>query len=298
MSHDHSHHTSSKKLGLTILLNLGITASQVIGGILSGSIALLTDAAHNFSDVISLVVSYTANRLAKKRATSDKTFGYKRAEIIAAFINSISLVLLSLWLIIESIQRLLESQPVEEKTVILLSLIAIAGNGLSVFLLHKQTENNINLKSAYIHLLSDLMASVIVLVGGIAIYYFDVYWIDPLLGILISIYLIYIGYDLLKESIQILMLYTPVEISLDEVVSTVEKLHPNTRLHHIHIWKLNDTEIHLEAHLDLNENLSLLEFQELQLQIEQLLWQQFKINHVTIQPEYNRSDEKDLIVQD
>ena len=142
------------------------------------------------------------------------------------------------------------------------------------------------------------MASVIVLVGGIAIYYFDVYWVDPLLGILISIYLIYIGYDLLKESIQILMLYTPVEISLDEVVSTVEKLHPKTRLHHIHIWKLNDTEIHLEAHLDLNENLSLLEFQELQLQIEQLLWQQFKINHVTIQPEYNRSDEKDLIVQD
>jgi cobalt-zinc-cadmium efflux system protein len=295
---NHSHHTSSNKLGLTILLNLGITASQVIGGILSGSIALLTDAAHNFSDVISLVVSYTANRLAKKRATSDKTFGYKRAEIIAAFINSISLVLLSLWLIIESIQRLLDPQPVEEKTVILLSLIAIAGNGLSVFLLYRQTENNINLKSAYIHLLSDLMASVIVLVGGIAIYYFDVYWVDPLLGILISIYLIYIGYDLLKESIQILMLYTPVEISLDEVVSTVEKLHPNTHLHHIHIWKLNDTEIHLEAHLDLNENLSLLEFQELQLQIEQLLWQQFKINHVTIQPEYNRSDEKDLIVQD
>ena len=298
MSHDHSHHTSSKKLGLTILLNLGITTAQVIGGILSGSIALLTDAAHNFSDVISLVVSYTANRLAKKRATSDKTFGYKRAEIIAAFINSISLILLSLWLIIESIRRLLDPQPVEEKTVILLSLIAIAGNGLSVFLLHKQTENNINLKSAYIHLFSDLMASVIVLVGGIAIYYFDVYWVDPLLGILISIYLIYIGYDLLKESIQILMLYTPVEISLDEVVSTVEKLHPKTRLHHIHIWKLNDTEIHLEAHLDLNENLSLLEFQELQLQIEQLLWQQFKINHVTIQPEYNRSDEKDLIVQD
>ena len=142
------------------------------------------------------------------------------------------------------------------------------------------------------------MASVIVLVGGIAIYYFEVYWVDPLLGVLISIYLIYIGYNLLKESIQILMLYTPVEISLDEVVSAVEQLRPNTRLHHIHIWKLNDTEIHLEAHLDLNENLSLLEFQELQLQIEQLLWRQFKINHVTIQPEYNRGDEKDLIVQD
>ena len=296
--HSHSHNLSGQKLGLTILLNLGITLAQFIGGILSGSVALLSDAAHNFSDVISLIVTFTANRLAKKRATSDKTFGYKRAEIIAAFINAISLILLSIWLIIESVQRLLTPEAVNEITVIYLSLIAIAGNGLSVFLLYRQTNKNLNIKSAYVHLLSDLMASVVVLIGGISIYFFDWYWIDPLLGVIISLYLIYLGYDLLKESIRILMLYTPLEIDLSEVVAAVHGIQPVRKLHHIHIWKLNDTEIHLEAHLDLSENLTLKEFEQVQLQIEQLLNEKFKINHVTLQPEFERSDEKDLIVQD
>lgn len=296
--HTHTHHLSGQKLGLTILLNLGITLAQVIGGLLSGSIALLTDAAHNFSDVVSLIVSFSANRLAKKRATSDKTFGYKRAEIIAAFINAISLIVVSIWLIIESVQRLLTPEIVNEATVIYLSLIAIAGNGLSVYLLYRQTDKNLNIKSAYIHLLSDLMASVVVLIGGISIYFFDWYWIDPLLGVLISIYLIYLGYDLLKESIRILMLYTPLEIDLSEVVNAVHTVKPVRKLHHIHIWKLNDTEIHLEAHLDLSENLTLKEFEQVQLKIERLLHEKFEINHVTLQPEFERSDEKDLIVQD
>lgn len=296
--HRHSDNVSRQKLGLTILLNLGITLAQFIGGILSGSVALLSDAAHNFSDVISLIVTFTANRLAKKRATSDKTFGYKRAEIIAAFINAISLILLSIWLIIESVQRLLTPEAVNEITVIYLSLVAIAGNGLSVYLLYRQTDKNLNIKSAYVHLLSDLMASVVVLIGGISIYFFDWYWIDPLLGVIISLYLIYLGYDLLKESIRILMLYTPVEIDLSEVVAAVHGIQPVRKLHHIHIWKLNDTEIHLEAHLDLSENLTLKEFEQVQLQIEQLLHEKFEINHVTLQPEFERFDEKDLIVQD
>ena len=296
--HRHSDNVSRQKLGLTILLNLGITIAQFIGGILSGSVALLSDAAHNFSDVISLIVTFTANRLAKKRATSDKTFGYKRAEIIAAFINAISLVLLSIWLIIESVQRLLTPEAVNEITVIYLSLVAIAGNGLSVYLLYRQTDKNLNIKSAYVHLLSDLMASVVVLIGGISIYFYGWYWIDPLLGVIISIYLIYLGYDLLKESIRILMLNTPVEIDLSEVVAAVHDIQPVRKLHHIHIWKLNDTEIHLEAHLDLSENLTLKEFEQVQLQIEQLLHEKFEINHVTLQPEFERSDEKDLIVQD
>ena len=296
--HRHSDNVSRQKLGLTILLNLGITLAQFIGGILSGSVALLSDAAHNFSDVISLIVTFTANRLAKKRATSDKTFGYKRAEIIAAFINAISLVLLSIWLIIESVQRLLTPEAVNEITVIYLSLVAIAGNGLSVYLLYRQTDKNLNIKSAYVHLLSDLMASVVVLIGGISIYFYGWYWIDPLLGVIISIYLIYLGYDLLKESIRILMLFTPVEIDLSEVVAAVHGIQPVRKLHHIHIWKLNDTEIHLEAHLDLSESLTLKEFEQVQLQIEQLLHEKFEINHVTLQPEFERSDEKDLIVQD
>lgn len=297
---EHHHHSvlSAKKLWWTILLNISITLAQFIGGVLSGSMALLSDAVHNLSDVVSLVVSYTANRLAHKEATTEKTFGYKRAEIIAAFINAISLILIALWLIYESVQRLLNPSEIEEMTVIYLSLVAIAGNGLSVLLLKNQQANNLNIRSAYVHLFSDLLASVAVLIGAIAISVFNWHIIDPLLSILISLYLIYLGYDLLKDSVQILMLYTPFELDLKEVIKAVHDFEEVKKLHHIHVWKLNDTEIHLEAHIDLHQNLNLSIFNELHRRIEQMLLDRFKINHITLQPEYNKEDPKEFIVQD
>lgn len=297
---EHHHHSvlSAKKLWWTILLNISITLAQFIGGVLSGSMALLSDAVHNLSDVVSLVVSYTANRLAHKEATTEKTFGYKRAEIIAAFINAISLILIALWLIYESVQRLLNPSEIEEMTVIYLSLVAIAGNGLSVLLLKNQHANNLNIRSAYVHLFSDLLASVAVLIGAIAISVFNWHIIDPLLSILISLYLIYLGYDLLKDSVQILMLYTPFELDLKEVIKAVHDFEEVKKLHHIHVWKLNDTEIHLEAHIDLHQNLNLSSFNELHRRIEQMLLDRFKINHITLQPEYNKEDPKEFIVQD
>ncbi|MFM1807660.1 MAG: hypothetical protein RLZZ242_385 [Bacteroidota bacterium] len=299
MSEHHGHaKLSGSKLLWTILLNISITLAQFIGGILSGSMALLSDAVHNLSDVISLVVSYVANRLARRKATTDKTFGYKRAEIIAAFINATSLILIAVWLIYESILRLLSPSEIEEVTVIYLSLIAIMGNGLSVLLLKNQKENNLNIRSAYIHLFSDLLASVAVLIGALAISFFNWHIIDPILSIAISIYLIYLSYDLLKDSMQILMLYTPYEVNLNEVIQAVHAFSEVKKLHHIHIWKLNETEIHLEAHIDLNENLDLKAFNVLQQRIEQMLLDRFKINHITLQPEYNKDDSKAFIVQD
>lgn len=300
--HDHSHHhhhtISGTRLFWTIVLNISITVGQFIGGILSGSMALLSDAVHNLSDVISLIVSYTANRLAHKKATTDKTFGYKRAEIIAAFINAISLILIAFWLIYESIQRIVTPNEIEEQTVIYLSLIAIVGNGLSVLLLKNQQGNNLNIRSAYVHLFSDLLASVAVLIGAIAIALYDWQLIDPILSILISIYLIFLGYQLLRDSTQILMLYTPHEVDLKAVIETVHALDHVKKLHHIHIWKLNDTEIHLEAHIDLLNNLSISDFTLLQQEIEELLIERFNINHVTLQPEFQKKDPKEYIVQD
>lgn len=299
MSQQHHHGVlSAKKLLWTILLNISITLAQFVGGVLSGSMALLSDAVHNLSDVVSLIVSYTANRLAHKKATTDKTFGYKRAEIVAAFINAISLILIAFWLIYESIQRLLNPNEIEEMTVIYLSLVAIAGNGLSVLLLKNQQANNLNIRSAYVHLFSDLLASVAVLIGAIAISAFNWHIIDPLLSITISLYLIYLGYDLLKDSIQILMLYTPFELDLKEVIQAVHDFEEVKKLHHIHVWKLNDTEIHLEAHIDVHQNLNLSSFNELQQRIEKMLLDRFKINHITLQPEYNKDDPKAFIVQD
>ena len=178
MAHHHGHHhvkgdSKGRSLGISILLNLLITVAQVIGGIVSGSLALLSDALHNFSDVLSLVISFVANKLTKKKASTKKTFGYKRAEIIAAFINAATLVVVAIILIIEAIERLQHPQEIGSDLVIWLSVLGILANGFSVWLLRGDTENNMNMKSAYFHLLTDMMASVAVLVGGILMKFFD-----------------------------------------------------------------------------------------------------------------------------
>ena len=296
-SHDHNH-TKDRNLVISILLNILITVAQVIGGIISGSLSLLSDALHNFSDVLSLLVSYIASKLAKQKASIHRTFGYKRAEILAAFINASTLVIVAILLIIEAVKRFKHPQTIESGLVIWLSLIAIIANGLSVLLLKKDSVKNINIKSAYLHLLTDMMASVAVLIGGLLMKYYQVYWVDSLLTLLIALYLILVGYQLLKTSTKILMLFTPEHINIKNVVRAVNKIPKVNRLHHIHIWGLNDDEFHLEAHLDFTEDITLTEFDEILHQIETILHDEFQINHVTIQPEFNKKDPKEIIVQD
>ena len=305
MGHSHSHNYSQnpinlngQKLLISIVLNILITVAQVIGGIISGSLSLLSDALHNFSDVISLIVSYIASRLSQQKASINRTFGYKRAEILAAFINASTLIVVAILLIIEAIKRFKNPEPVESELVIWLSLIAMIGNGLSVLLLRKDSKNNINMRSAYLHLLTDMLASVAVLIGGLLMKYYQIFLVDSLLTLLIALYLIWVGYDLLKTSTGMLMLFTPKHINVKDVVSVVNKLPKVNKLHHVHIWNLSDNELHLEAHLDLKEDISTTVFNDLLLDIETVLHEDFNINHVTIQPEYNKEDPKEIIVQD
>ena len=301
MGHDHSHHhrdLRGRNLLISILLNTLITAAQIVGGLISGSLSLLSDALHNFSDVISLIVSYIAARLSKQKASIHRTFGYKRAEILAAFINASTLVIVAVLLIIEAYKRFGNPQKIESGLVIWLALLAILANGFSVLLLKKDAKNNINMRSAYVHLLTDMLASVAVLVGGLLMKYFEWFWVDSLLTLLIAIYLIWVGFDLLIKSSKMLMLFTPDHINIKDVVRAVNKIPKVNRLHHVHIWGLNDDELHLEAHLDLTENLNINEFDLILHQIENVLHEQFSINHVNIQPEFNKKDPKEIIVQD
>ncbi len=305
MGHSHSHHSDhhhhdlkGRNLFISILLNILITAAQVVGGVISGSLALLSDALHNFTDVLSLIISYFANFLSKKKASTNKTFGYKRAEIIAAFVNAATLIIVAVLLIIESVKRFFKPHEIESNLVIWLSLLGIVANGLSVLLLKKDANKNINMRSAYLHLLTDMMASVAVLLGGLLMKFYRIYWVDSLLTFLIAIYLVYVGYDLLKKSTQMLMLFTPTHIDVDEIVKRVNTINEVKKLHHVHVWCLNDDELHLEAHLDFEKDITLSRFNKVLSQIEILLHKEFKINHINIQPEYNKIDSKDVIVQD
>lgn len=303
MAHNHSHnHVHSdlkgRNLLISILLNIVITVAQIIGGLFSGSLALLSDALHNFSDVVSLIISYIADKISKRKASLHKTFGYKRAEILAAFINASTLMIVAILLILEAIKRFQNPQEIESNLVIWLSFIAILGNGFSVLLLKKDSKSNMNMRSAYLHLLTDMMASVAVLVGGLLMKFYQVFWVDSVLTFIIALYLIWMGFDLLKKSTKVLMLFTPDTIPIDKIVKEINAFAEIKNVHHIHVWQLNEDEIHFEAHVDFENNITLTEFEVIRSQIEDLLFHKFEINHVNIQPEFEKDDIKDVIVQD
>ncbi len=298
--HNHNHHqVEGKNLLFSIVLNIVITVAQIIGGILSGSLALISDALHNFSDVLSLVFSYLANKLSKKKASLNQTFGYKRAEILTAFVNAITLIIVALYLVFEATIRFFHPEIIKSNLVIWMSILGILVNGFSALMLKKDANHNLNMKSAYIHLFTDMMASIAVLIGGILMKYYQIYWIDSLLTFAIAIYLIFIGLDLLVDSTKILMLFTPSHIDINEIVSEVHKISGISKLHHIHVWHLNEHELHLEAHLDCSVDIKISDFNILLSKIEQVLLEKFHINHINIQPEFQKEeDSKDFIVQD
>jgi len=297
-SHKHAPDRTGRNLLLSILLNSVITLAQIIGGFLSGSLALLSDALHNLTDVISLVISYVASSLSKRKATISRTFGYKRAEIIAAFINASSLIIIAIYLMFEAVKRFFNPQTIEPDLVIWLSILGIVFNGLSVFLLKKDSAHSINIRSAYLHLLTDMLASIAVLIGGLLMKFYQIFWVDAALTIAIALYLIIVGYSLLKESFYILMLFTPKDIKIEEIVEEVIKVDQINNIHHIHVWQLNETEIHLEAHIDFNVDLKFSEFNIILKRLEATLFTKFKINHFNIQPEFGNSDPKSIIIQD
>ncbi|MBT8260530.1 MAG: cation diffusion facilitator family transporter [Bacteroidia bacterium] len=300
-SHNHSHqHTDLKgrNLLISIFLNILITTAQVIGGLISGSLSLLSDALHNASDVISLVISYFAAKLSQKNASLNRTFGYKRAEIMAAFVNAATLIVIAVFLIVEAIERFQNPQEIESSLVIWLSLLGILANGFSVLLLKKDAESNMNMKSAYLHLFTDMLASIAVLIGGLLMKFYEVFWIDSVLTLAIAVYLIFVGFDLLKNSYKVLMLFTPDSIKIQEIVQEVQKIESIENVHHVHVWQLNEDETHLEAHIEFEKDISISQFDIILVDIEKILHDKFNINHVNIQPEYNKTGPKDVIVQD
>lgn len=301
MGHNHNHHhghhheVTGKNLSISIILNIGITVAQIIGGFISGSLSLLSDALHNFSDVISLILSFVAHKLAKRKPNSSSTFGYKRAELLAAFINAATLIIVALFLIYEAIVRFSEPVVIASNLVIWLSVLGILFNGFSAIILKKDADHNLNMKSAYLHLITDMMASVAVLTGGILMKYFQWFWVDSVITLGIALYLILMSLDLLKSSIKMLLLFTPQDLDIEEIAKKIHTVTGNHRLYHIHLWHLNDNELHFEAHLDCKENISITEFNTIVTEIEEVLFHDFHINHCTIQPDFGKNCSKEFI---
>lgn len=295
MSHDHKHHhhhhhhniddSSIWKLWVSIALNLAITIAEFVGGLLSNSLALLSDAVHNLNDTISLGISLVARKISKRGVNQDKTFGYKRAEIIGAFINLITLVIVALFLLKEGIERFFDPQPIDGFTMFWVAIVGLIGNFVTAALLFKESKDNLNLKSAYIHILSDGLSSVGVIIGGWLILKYEWFIVDTILTIAIGVYILWHSYHMLRETIDILMESKPDDLQLDELKDTMLDLDGVCGVHHIHVWRLNETQVLLECHVVIEKE-DVYQMEDIKAAIKQVLHDEFDITHSTLEFEF------------
>lgn len=292
----HIHHSPNKKnLLISVLLNAGITLAEFVGGIFSNSLSLISDAVHNLSDTLAILISYFAMLIGKKRSTEKNTFGYKRIEILAALFNAVVLIVISIYLFYEAYKRFLHPEPIESKTMFIVATIGLLGNLISVLLLHKDSTHSINVKAAYLHLIGDTLSSVGVIIGSILIYFWNINWVDPLLTIIIGIIILKSTWSILKETIEILMQASPAGLDLKEIKKTLEQ-HPKIKdIHHIHSWRLSDNIIHFQCHADVNQNLPINEIDKIRTDLENILHQKYRIDHITIQMELDSCSDKNAI---
>lgn len=296
-NHSNHHHgqVNEKNLLVATLLNLLITVVEFSGGMLSGSLALLSDALHNLSDTFATLIAYLATLVGRRGANQKKTFGYKRLEILAALLNAVILIVISFFLIKEAYERWHDPRPIDSMIMMVVAMIGLLANLFAVIILKRDAGKSLNVRAAYVHLIADSLSSVVVIIGGVLIQVFEIPWIDPLITVLISLYIVREAFVILKEAVQILMQSAPGHLDLEKVRRKVEEVPQVQNIHHIHAWMLTDHEVHLEAHVELESDLKLSEVRKKHREIEQLLLHDFSIHHVTLQFEYGTNHSPELI---
>lgn len=283
--HDHEIVTSAMskgKLMLVILFNLIISIAEIIGGIISGSLSLISDAIHNFSDTISIILSYVSIRISEKPKDKRKTFGYKRANIITAFINSAALIGIAVYLMIEAVNKFMHPTEISGNIVIIVAVIGLLGNLFSVIILRKSAKQSINIKSSYLHLISDTLSSVAVIISGIIIRFSSIYWVDSLLTILINIVILRAAFLILKDSIHILMQGAPLGIDTEQIIDELTNIDEVRDIHHLHVWKLDENDIILESHVKVDD-MMISDTSKILKEIQLKLHEKYGINHIVLQ---------------
>ena len=288
-SRDQVNLSPAKYLGVTVLNGL-ITVVEVAGGIMSGSLALISDAAHNLGDTVSILLSYVAWKIAGKEKDVRRTYGYKRAEIIAAFVNASALVAISLYLVFEAVRRFRKPETIDSNLMIGVALFGLAANFVSMRLLKKEAHGNMNVRSSYLHLLGDTASSVGVLGGGIAIRIWGLFWVDPLVTVLISLYIMRQSWVIVKHSVGILM-QSAADLDYGAMQREIEAIPQVRDIHHVHTWMANEETVYFEAHIDVEDCL-LSEACVVADRIEALLKKRYGIAHVTLQFETGRCSGK------
>lgn len=283
----HSHHLHSdnstmgeRRLWCAVGANIFLTLAQIIGGIISGSLSLIADALHNFSDAASLFIALIAIRIGRKPPDKYKTFGYKRAETIAALINLTTLIIIGLYLSVEACKRFIYPVPIEGWTVVIVAAIALFVDIYTAFLTYRHSKKSMNIKAAFLHNVTDALASVGVIVAGTLILLFGWIWTDATITLLISGYVLYQGFIQLPKVIHVLMEGVPKNINIKDVIDALTIHNEVLDVHHVHIWQLDEQRNALEAHIVIN---SLSDMDQLKSTLKSILKDKFSIEHSTLE---------------
>jgi len=285
---------TGKRFFYVTALNVIITITEFIGGFFSGSLGLISDAFHNLEDSLSIVISFVANVIGQRKNNAKKTFGYKRAEILAAFVNSIILVVVTLLMVVESFRRLSQPQEINGQLMMIVSLVGLVANFVSMLMLFGGSKNNLNIKATFLHMLSDTLSSVGVFVASIFVILFNWNWVDPVITLVIALWLLKEAYSVVSETINILMEASP-KIDLDAVQAAILTVPEIVKVHHVHVWMIDENHIMLDAHINVKQNCNMDQLDGLYDEVDQMLNDKFHITHVTLQAECSRGLDNSLI---
>jgi len=281
MSHSHRHSNSTAKLGAAVLINVLLSVVQFIFGIFSGSLSLIADALHNFSDAGALVVALLAKKIGGKAADDQLSYGYKRAEILGALINSTSLLIVGVYLCYQAIVRYFNPQPIDGWIVVWVASLALVIDVVTAVLTHKAgAKDSMNIRAAFIHNVSDALASVVVVIAGTLIILYQLYVVDLVATVLISIYVIYHGLDLVKKSIRILMQAVPDGVDLQKVRRSLISIEGVEDASHIHLWQLDEKMTFFEGHILISATA---EQKNISHKIRALLKDEYSVGHTTLE---------------
>ena len=295
-SHVHTEHlhvqnaNGIRRLILALFVNLVLTVVQVIGGIISGSLALIADALHNFSDAAALLIALIARKWAEKPADENRTFGYKRAELIGAMINLTTLILIGIYLLFEAVMRVFEPEPITGWIVVIIACVALVVDVITALLTYAMSKDSLNIRAAFLHNVADALSSVAVIIAGTLIILYEWYIVDTICTFLIAGYVLFHGYIEIQSVIRILMQSVPADIDINEVTKRLEEIEKIKEVHHLHVWELNEHDRSLEAHVVISES-GHQDAEIIKGKIKDILNESFHISHSTIEFEYENQSE-------
>jgi cobalt-zinc-cadmium efflux system protein len=284
MDNDHNHTPPSeigeRRLWWAVSANILLTLAQVIGGLISNSLSLIADALHNFSDAASMLIALVAIRIGRKPPDQLKTFGYKRAETIAALINLTTLIIVGLYLCYEAIMRFIAPEEIEGWTIVIVAGFALIVDIFTALLTYSQSKRSMNIKAVFLHNVTDALASIGVIIAGTLILLYGWIWTDAAMTLLISGYVLRQGFKEIPKVIHLLMEGTPEHINIDKVIIAMEDLDGVINVHHVHIWQLDEQNNALEAHVALDKDVNM---DRLKFNLKQMLLDKFQIKHSTLE---------------